>query len=87
MKYKLSDYCKECIKIYDNNDCCLQYEKAMKNKYFMFECLKFEKIAIYSWLLDIKFSYNVRIVEKISWKFILLLRKGYNVLWKDWYIE
>lgn len=48
MKYKLSDYCKECIKIYDNNDCCLQYEKAMKNKYFMFECLKFEKIAIYS---------------------------------------
>ena len=41
----MSDYCKECIKMYEDSDCFLQYKKAMKNKYFMFECLKCEKIV------------------------------------------
>ena len=37
---KLSDYCKKCKKIYESCDFYLEYEKVMKNMYFMSECLE-----------------------------------------------
>lgn len=38
---KLSVYPKECNKMYEDCECCLEYAKVKKN--FVFECLKCKK--------------------------------------------
>ena len=52
---------KNAKKIYGNCDCYLGYKKVIRNKYFMFECLKCGKKVF---LLYIKISYNDWILEK-----------------------
>lgn len=39
---RLSDYCKECKKMHGDHKWCLEYVKV-REKYFIFEWLKFEK--------------------------------------------